>query len=35
MEYLCEFGDAIDAVFRGEDIDAALSDQGVRPLCVG
>jgi hypothetical protein len=24
MEYLCEFGDAVDAFFRQEDIDAAL-----------
>jgi len=25
MEYLCVFGDAVDQVFRGEDLDAALS----------
>jgi hypothetical protein len=35
MEYECEFGDSIDAVFRGEDIDAALSDGAVKPLFVG
>jgi hypothetical protein len=23
MEYMCVFGDAIDQVFRGEDLDAA------------
>lgn len=35
MEYLCEFGDAVDAVFRGEDIEAALADAGVLPLFGG
>jgi len=34
MEYLCEFGDAVDAVFRGEDI-AAMLDTDVEPLFVG
>ncbi len=35
MEYLCEFGDAVDAVFRGEDIAAALGDADLQPLFVG
>ncbi len=30
MEYFCVFGELVDAVFRQEDIDAALSDE-VRP----
>jgi hypothetical protein len=34
MEYNCVFGDAIDQVFRGEDLDAALSG-GVKPLFGG
>jgi hypothetical protein len=32
MEYLCEFGDAIDAVFREEDIRRALSHHDITPL---
>jgi hypothetical protein len=35
MEYNCTFGDAIDAVFRAEDVDAALSDGAVKPLFMG
>jgi hypothetical protein len=31
MEYMCEFGDAIDSVFREEDIFAAL-DNDLQPL---
>jgi hypothetical protein len=34
MEYLCEFGDLVDAVFRVEDITAAVSAD-VRPLFAG
>jgi hypothetical protein len=33
-EYLCEFTDTVDAVFRSEDIDAAFTDE-VRPLFGG
>jgi hypothetical protein len=32
MEYLCEFGDDIAAVFSTDDIRAALGDQSVKPL---
>ena len=31
MEYMCEFGDAVDALFTEEDIRAAL-DNNLRPL---
>lgn len=34
MEYMCVFGDAIDQVFRSEDLDAA-SQAGVLPLFAG
>jgi hypothetical protein len=34
MEYECQFGDAIDAVFRTEDIDRAISDD-IAPLFEG
>jgi hypothetical protein len=33
MEYLCEFGDAVDAVFRTEDIEAAFTND-LKPLIV-
>jgi hypothetical protein len=34
MEYLCEFGEAIDSVFREEDITAAF-DPTLEPLAIG
>jgi hypothetical protein len=34
MEYLCQFGEAVDAVFREEDIAAAF-DPGLEPLRIG
>jgi hypothetical protein len=33
QEYQCSFEDIVDAVFRGEDIDAAI-DQTLRPRCL-
>jgi hypothetical protein len=32
MEYLCEWGELVDAVFRQEDIDRAFGNQSVTPL---
>ena len=35
MEYLCEFGDAVDAVFRSEDIERMFGNEDVKPLFGG